>query len=204
VRGADYSIGCGGFHAIGPLSHGLAPALNGNDVASSSIELQGRKAAWPGRREETAMTVGEICNRDVVVAPKDERIVDAAKRMRTSHVGDLVIVESHGGGHVPVGIVTDRDIVVAAVAGNPDHINYLMVSDVMSRNVVIGEERDTIEAALKKMQEHGIRRLPIVDGRGILVGILTLDDILRYLTAHQSELVALVAREQHRERQYRI
>jgi CBS domain-containing protein len=150
------------------------------------------------------MTVGEICNRDVVVAPKDELIVDAAKRMRTSHVGDLVIVENSGGRHVPVGIVTDRDIVVSAVASNHDHINYLMVSDVMTRQIVTASERDTIESALKKMQEHGIRRLPIVDGTGILVGILTLDDVLRYLTGQQSELVALVAREQHRERQYRI
>jgi CBS domain-containing protein len=54
------------------------------------------------------------------------------------------------------------------------------------------------------MHEHGIRRLPIVDRAGTLVGILTLDDILRYLTDQQSELVALVVREQQRERQYRI
>jgi CBS domain-containing protein len=54
------------------------------------------------------------------------------------------------------------------------------------------------------MHEHGIRRLPIVDTAGTLVGILTLDDILRYLTGQQTELVALVASEQQRERQYRI
>jgi CBS domain-containing protein len=150
------------------------------------------------------MTVGEICNRDVVVAPKSEMVVDAAKRMRTSHVGDLVVVEIRNGRRVPVGIVTDRDIVIAAVAGDPDHINYLVVGEVMTPDLVTAREEDSIEAALGKMQEHGIRRLPIVDGAGTLVGILTLDDILRYLTAQQSELVALVAREQNRERQFRI
>lgn len=150
------------------------------------------------------MTVGDICNRDVVVAPKGEVIVDAAKRMRTSHVGDLVIVENRDGRHVPIGIVTDRDIVIAAVAGDPDHINYLLVSDVMTSDLVTATEQESIEASLKKMHEHGIRRLPVVDNAGALVGILTLDDILRYLTAQQSELVALVAREQQRERQYRI
>jgi CBS domain-containing protein len=150
------------------------------------------------------MTVGDICNRDVVVAPKGEMVVDAAKRMRTSHVGDLVVVEIHNGRHVPVGIVTDRDIVIAAVAGDPEHINYLVVGEVMTRDLVTAAEQDSIEAALRKMHEHGIRRLPIVDTTGALVGILTLDDILRYLTAQQSELVALVAREQTRERQYRI
>ena len=150
------------------------------------------------------MVIGDICNRNVVVAPKTEMIVDAAKRMRTSHVGDLVVVERRNGGHVPVGIVTDRDIVVSVVAGDPDHINYLLVNDVMTSDLITAREHDSIENALKQMQENGVRRLPIVDETGVLVGILTLDDVLRYLTAQQSELVALVAREQQHERQYRI
>ena len=149
------------------------------------------------------MTVGDICHRDVVVAPKGEMIVDAARRMRTSHVGDLVVVENRDGRHVPVGIVTDRDIVMAAVAGDPDHINYLLISDVMTSDLVTATEQESIETALKKMHEHGIRRLPVVETTGTLVGILTLDDILRYLTVQQSELVALVASEQQRERHYR-
>jgi predicted transcriptional regulator len=150
------------------------------------------------------MTVGEICNRNVVVAPKTEMIVDAAKRMRTSHVGDLVVIENRNGRHFPIGIVTDRDIVISVVAGDPDHINYLLVSDVMSDDLVTAREHDSIETALKKMEEHGVRRLQIVDADGALAGILTLDDILQYLTGQQSELVALVAREQRRERQYRV
>lgn len=150
------------------------------------------------------MTIGEICNRNVVVAPKTEMIVDAAKRMRTSHVGDLVVIDNRDGQHFPVGIVTDRDIVISAVAGDPDHINYLLVSDVMSSDLVTAQEQDSIEAALKQMHEHGVRRLPIVAASGALVGILTLDDVLQYLTAQQSELVALVAREQRHERQYRV
>jgi CBS domain-containing protein len=150
------------------------------------------------------MTLGEICTRNVAVAPKTEMIVDAAKRMRTSHVGDLVVCESRHGRHFPIGIVTDRDIVVSVVAGDPEHINCLLVSDVMSDDLVTAQEHDSIEAALKKMEEHGVRRLPVTDTDGALVGILTLDDVLRYLTAQQSELVATVAREQRRERQYRV
>ena len=150
------------------------------------------------------MTVGEICNRDVIVAPKDDMIVDAARRMRMSHVGALVVIENRNGRHFPIGIVTDRDIVVSAVAGDPDHLKYLFVNEVMSGDLVTARERDSVEAALKKMEEHGVRRLPIVTENGDLVGILTLDDILQYLTAQQSELVALVAREQRREHQYRV
>ncbi len=150
------------------------------------------------------MTVGDICNRKVVVAPQGETITDAAKRMRTSHVGDLVVVETRKGRHVPVGIVTDRDIVISVVAGDPEHIFSLLVSDVMSTDLVTAREEETIEAGLKRMQEYGVRRLPIVDEAGTLVGILTLDDVLRYLTAQQSELVALVVQEQQHERQYRV
>jgi predicted transcriptional regulator len=154
--------------------------------------------------EANAMTVGEICTPNVVVAPKAELIVDAAKRMRTSHVGNLVVCETRNGRHFPVGIVTDRDIVISVVAGDPDHINYLLVSDVMSDDLVTAREHDSIEAALKKMEDHGVRRLPITDTDGVLIGILTLDDVQQYLTGQQSELVALVAREQRRERQYRV
>jgi predicted transcriptional regulator len=150
------------------------------------------------------MTVGDICNRSVVVAPKTEMIVDAARRMRTSHVGDLVIVETRNDRHVPIGIVTDRDIVISAVAGDSDHINYLLVSDVMSSDLVTAQEDDTLDAALVKMHAHGVRRLPVVGSTGALVGILTLDDVLQYLTAQQSTLVALVAREQQQERQHRL
>lgn len=149
------------------------------------------------------MTVGDICNRNVVVAPKSEMIVDAAKRMRMLHVGDLVVVEDRGD-HLPIGIVTDRDIVISVVAGDPDHVNDLLVSDVMTSELVTAHEQDSVETALKQMQEHGIRRLPIIKSTGALVGILTLDDVLKYLTAQQSELVALVVKEQQHERQHRI
>ena len=149
------------------------------------------------------MTIGDICQRNVVVAPKTEMIVDAAKRMRTSHVGDLVIVEARGERQVPVGILTDRDIVVGGLAGDPGHLTYLLVSDLMTSNLITAEEHESIEAALMKMQEHGVRRLPVIDSEGALVGILTLDDILQFFTSQQNVLVGLVTREQQRERQHR-
>jgi len=133
-----------------------------------------------------------------------ERMLDAATRMRTSHVGALVVVENRNGRHFPVGIITDRDIVVGVVSGDPEHILYVLASDIMSEELVTAKEHESVEAALKKMEEHGVRRLPIVDVDGGLVGILTLDDVLQFLTAQQSELVALVAREQRHERQYRL
>ena len=150
------------------------------------------------------MTTGDICTRNVVVAAKTEMLVDAAQRMRTSHVGAVVIVESKGGRQVPIGIVTDRDIVVSVVAGDPDHLNFMLVSDMMTTDVITARADDSLDSAIRLMQQHGIRRLPIVDVEGGLVGILTLDDVLKYLVGEQSLLVGLMARERRQERAHRI
>ena len=150
------------------------------------------------------MTAGTLCNRDVVVALKSEGIVDAARRMRTLHVGDLVVVNATPAGPVPIGIVTDRDIVVEVVAGAPDHIDYLLVGDVMSEDVVTAREDEPVAAVLKTMETHGVRRLPVVDARGVLTGIVTLDDLLPHLTADSRyAALAVVAAEQRRERRAR-
>lgn len=150
------------------------------------------------------MTTGEICKRNVAVVAKGETIVDAAKHMRAFHVGDLVVVEDRQGRRVPTGIITDRDIVVSAVAPDSGHINSLLVGDIMSSDLVTAREHEPVEAALKKMEEHGIRRLPVVDGDGALVGILTLDDALQVLTEEQMGLVKIVVQEQRQERDFRV
>jgi CBS domain-containing protein len=150
------------------------------------------------------MTVGEVCKRSVVVVAKNETIVDAANHMRASHVGDLVVVEDRQGRRVPVGIITDRDIVVGAVAPNTGHLEHLLVGDIMSPEVVSARETEPLEAALKKMEEHGIRRLPVVDGDGAVVGIVTLDDVLQVLTEQQIGLVKIVVQEQRHERHFRV
>jgi CBS domain-containing protein len=150
------------------------------------------------------MTVGEFCKRSVVVAARNETIVDAANHMRASHVGDLVVVEDRKGRRVPIGMITDRDIVVGAVAANSGHIETLLVGDIMNANVVTARETEPLEAALKKMEEHGIRRLPVVDGNGALVGIVTLDDVLQVLTEQQIGLVKIVAEQQRHERHFRV
>lgn len=149
------------------------------------------------------MTAGELCNRDVVVALKSDGIVEAAKRMRARHVGDLIVVDIRPEGSVPIGIVTDRDIVVGVVAGDPDHMDYLLVGDVMTEDIVTARESDQVEAAVKEMEAHGVRRLPIVDARGVLVGILTLDDILQHLATDPGDVVGIIASEQQRERRSR-
>ncbi|HSJ81010.1 MAG TPA: CBS domain-containing protein [Thiobacillus sp.] len=144
------------------------------------------------------MAVGEICNREVVVAEKALSVVDAAQLMRKHHVGDLVVVEEKAGRKHPVGIVTDRDIVVEVVAAgvNPD---ALKVGDIMGPEVATVRDGEGLFEALRHMRDKGVRRMPVVDREGGLVGILTLDDVLSLLAEEMTELAKLVSREQQRE-----
>jgi len=144
------------------------------------------------------MAVGEICNREVVITEKSASVVDAARLMRTHHVGDLVVVEEKGGRNQPVGIVTDRDIVVEVVAAgvNPD---ALKVGDIMGPEVATVRESEGLFEALRYMRDKGVRRMPVVDRDGGLVGILTLDDLLSLLAEEMTELAKLVSHERQRE-----
>lgn len=93
---------------------------------------------------------------------------------------------------------------MSAVAPDSGHIDSLLVGDIMSSDLVTAREHEPVEVALKKMEEHGIRRLPVVDGDGALVGILTLDDALQVLTEEQMGLVKIVVQEQRQERDFRV
>jgi CBS domain-containing protein len=145
------------------------------------------------------MNIGQLCNRHVVHIGRNERVLEAARLMRQEHVGDLVVVEERGGQRVPVGILTDRDIVVGLVARDVDHIAQLDVGDLLTRDVVTATERDELTDVLARMQQQGIRRMPVVDASGGLVGILTLDDLLGQLYADLAAVVSLIRRERSRE-----
>jgi CBS domain-containing protein len=146
------------------------------------------------------MTVGDICTRFVVTADPDETIVEAARRMRDRHVGDLLVTDSQ---HRPVGILTDRDIVVAAVVQSQDRLDALRIGDVMSRDLITVRATDSIDVALKTMRTHGIRRLPVISTDGRVEGLLAFDDVLSSMSESIGQLVGLVAREQRRERELR-
>ena len=144
------------------------------------------------------MTAGEVCNRQVVVTRPDMWLVEAVNLMRTHHVGDLVVLREPDGERVPIGIVTDRDIALAV--DRLLRLPQLKVADVMSADLVTSPEHESLYDALKKMQSYGIRRLPVVNERGGLEGILTFDDVLELLSEELTDLAKLVAKEQKRER----
>jgi CBS domain-containing protein len=153
---------------------------------------------------ELSMTIGSICKRNVVVAPKGESIVDAAKRMRMLHVGTVIVVDDHNGKHVPVGILTDRDIVLSIVASDAEHLPFLVVGDAMSEDLLTATEDVSLADALKLMQERGVRRIPVVDHAGGVVGIVTVDDVIRFLAEELDQVVKLMNHEEQVERRYRV
>jgi CBS domain-containing protein len=144
------------------------------------------------------MTSGQICSRDVVAATRDTTVQEAARLMRRHHVGTVVVVEKQNGVSRPVGIVTDRDIVVEVNAVDLDP-HALTVGDIMSSELASVNEEDGLMSALEVMRLKGVRRLPVTDMRGELVGIVSIDDLLEPLTRQVTELARIVGRERQRE-----
>lgn len=144
------------------------------------------------------MRIGQICIRDVACAGKGTSIKEAAQRMRSHHVGNVVVIANDGRGRIPIGIVTDRDITVGVVALGIDP-SEITVEDIMADQLITASEEQGVFETAEQMQRGGVRRLPVVDKGGALVGIVTLDDLFEFLTMHLSELSRAVARERRRE-----
>lgn len=149
------------------------------------------------------MSIGAICNREVVYVNRDVTVHAAAKLMRHYHVGSLVVVdEVDGGKRVPVGILTDRDIVVEVDAMDLD-AKVITAGDIMSQELVIAPDSQGVLETIELMRIKGVRRMPIVDSENRLIGIVTIDDLLEVLAEELNDIAHIVAREQSHERQAR-
>src|SRR5678815_1494612 len=122
------------------------------------------------------MYVAQICSRNVITIRPTDEILMAARLMREQHVGYLVVVEPsrQGTAIIPVGVLTDRDLVISVIARNVDP-GSLTVGDVMTPRPVVVAELDAVNAAVKEMRRIGVRRMPVVDRIGELKGVLSLD-----------------------------
>lgn len=149
------------------------------------------------------MPIGDVCMRDVVVAGRDTTAREAAKLMVEHHVGNLVVVEEQAVGRtVPIGIITDRDIVRNVVAEDLDPAEFVL-GDLIARELVTASEDQGVFECMQNMRIHGIRRMPVVDRYGGLVGILSLDDLIQLLAEEMGEMGKLISREQAHEAEIR-
>ncbi len=144
------------------------------------------------------MSIGEYCNRDVVIINKTDSIEQAIGLMRSEYVGSVVVVEQIDDSVVPVGMLTDRDIVIEVFAENID-LQTVNVGDIMSSDLVVVNESVDLMEAIKMMRSKGVRRTPVVNDQGALVGILSVDDVLDLLAEQMMDLAKLISNEQRRE-----
>lgn len=144
------------------------------------------------------MIIGEVCNREVVVMERDGAVLEAANLMRSCHVGTVIVVEQRANLRVPVGILTDRDIVVELLAEDV-RLSEVSVGDVMSHDLLVAAESDPLLETVKLMKQRGVRRIPVVNDEGGLEGILSVDDLVELIAEQLADVVALIGREQRRE-----
>jgi len=144
------------------------------------------------------MPVGDICVREVVTATRETTIQEAARLMRENHVGDLLVLDHTKGNRKPVGIVTDRDIVVAIVALGLDP-SVLTAGDIMGPELETAPDDQGVFETISQMRRAGVRRIPVVNKQGYLVGIISIDDLIQLLAEEMGELAKLMSREQRKE-----
>lgn len=145
------------------------------------------------------MLLKEFCTTDVAWCTRDTTVLEAARLMREKHLGDLVIVDNPQDEFTPIGLITDRDIVVKVI-GDDRSASQTRVGDVMRTPLVTASDEEDSNAAIARMRQHGVRRLPVTGRHGKLVGIVTLDDLLRRLRSEVDSLLELIAKEQDQER----
>ena len=144
------------------------------------------------------LTTGEICTRGVTIAFRQTSLDEAARLMRENHVGCLVVVDDIAGKRTVVGLLTDRDIVTAVVSADLPP-SALRVEDVMTTDLVVAREEDSLIDLIRTMRGKGVRRVPVVGQQNELIGIVTFDDVLGILSEELDLLVATVGSEGQRE-----
>ena len=148
---------------------------------------------------ESAMRVRDLYSPGAQVTRADQPLAEAAKTMIGSHVGSLVVVEGDGAARTPVGILTDRDIVRGQLRRSAD-LFCLTVGDVMTPDPLTLAGNLGMTEAIRALHARGVRRAPVVDGAGNLLGVVTLDDLLPAVARELAELAALMATQARQER----
>jgi CBS domain-containing protein len=139
------------------------------------------------------MNIGDLCRRDVVTATTATSLTELSQLMRTNHVGSVVVTGA-GGERKPLGIVTDRDIVVEVLAMglNPAAVT---AGDIMSTSPAVSRDGDDVLWALKIMRDRGVRRLPVVDDKGDLAGMLAFDDLMQHVGTTLGDIAQVIGTE---------
>lgn len=137
------------------------------------------------------LSAGEVCIREVVIVQRGTGLPEAASLLRGEHVGCLVVVEENGAARQVCGMLTDRDLVTSVLAPGLD-ARALCVEDVMSEPALMLGEEDSLIDAMRAMRRHAVRRLPVVTADRALLGLITLDDVLKVLSEELGLLIGAI------------
>lgn len=148
------------------------------------------------------MKVGEICKRAVIAVDNSTDVDAAAETMRKHHVGYLIVYKAGDELRRPIGVLTDRDIVIEVIANKVDPV-AVTVDDVMTRQPMVAEETEQLGDVLQAMRIAGVRRVPVVDARGALAGVVAIDDAFDVITGFMCDITGSVKNEQRQERRAR-
>jgi len=148
------------------------------------------------------MLLSSFCTVEVATCLRATTVNEAARLMRERHVGDLVVVDDDGETRSPVGVITDRDIVVEALGKGLD-TSRTRVEQLVRAPIVLAREDEDTTVALDRMRTNGVRRLPVVNARGHLVGIVTADDLIVGLAEAMHALTEVMKRERGHETRHR-
>ena len=141
------------------------------------------------------MKIADLCRRDVVTAPASASLVELARLMRKNHVGSVLVVEEgEAGKRKLAGILTDRDIVVEVLAMglNPFAVT---AGDIMTNSPAVARPGDDALWGLKVMRDRGVRRLPVVDDGGDVVGLIAFDDLMQHLSGVLGDIAQIIGTE---------
>jgi CBS domain-containing protein len=137
------------------------------------------------------MKIGEICNRDVQVVKADTPLADAAREMMRHDIGALIVIESRGLSSAPIGMLTDRDILCGQLSRRAD-IYCLNVGDVMTANPLSLEEDVEVDEAIRRLSARGVRRAPVVNRSGDLMGVISFDDLFPVVARNLESVAQLI------------
>lgn len=148
------------------------------------------------------MRACDLCTREVYLARPGDALAAAAREMRRRHVGALIVVEPEGKTVKPVGILTDRDIVCGQLRRGAD-LYCLTVGDVMSTHPATVGENDELAEIITRLAGAGVRRAPVVNQAGELVGVVSFDDVLPVVSEELATLARLIGTQSRTEGQKR-
>ena len=137
----------------------------------------------------------DVSRRDPMTVPTDATVAHAAAMMRQFEQEALVVVDAERP-RTPVGVLTDRDLVLAALSGDFDRVSEARVIEVAREARAVVGSHDEVNAVLALMRAVGARQLPVINGRNELVGLICHEDLLLQLLG-QLELVERATIQEH-------